>query len=88
MTERNDIEKRETGKCIERSDIRDEIVYKNFYHYWGNQDYIGGGSWCFDIDEYVIGRKGDKPDESKNLILSLSYKCFHENNKDTLKVLC
>jgi hypothetical protein len=55
-------------------------VYKNFWQYSDKQDN------CIDVAEYVIARRAEKPDESKNLILSLRYEFFRENGQDSLKV--
>jgi hypothetical protein len=54
-------------------------VYSNFKQYSDKQDN------CIDIEEYVIARKGEKPDESQKLIL-LRYEFFRENGQDALKV--
>ena len=55
-------------------------MYKNFKQYSDKQDN------CIDIEEYVIARKGEKPDESQKLIFSLRYEFFRENGQDALKV--
>lgn len=55
-------------------------MYKNFWQYSDKQDN------CIDIAEYVIPRRAEKPDESRNLILSLRYEFFRENGQDSLKV--
>ena len=65
---------------MEKSDIRNEIVYKDFKQYSDKQDN------CIDIAEYVIGTKGEKPDEGKKLIFSLRYEFFRENGQEALKV--
>ena len=77
-----------TSFFLIRSEISSDFLYKDIKQLWDKSDmpmFIRGWSGCFDITEYAIRMKGEKPDQGQP-IFSLSYQFFSKQEKYFLKV--